>query len=73
LIEESLAETLAFLLGHGHKLCDIWTYTIRQLNALVGLAIEEDKRQQLAMVWGQRIAYHADGKAYSQAIKTLEK
>jgi hypothetical protein len=63
---------VSYLLGRGHRLQDVWGYTLRQIDALVSLGHKEETRQQVSMVWGNRIAYHADGKDYSRIMKQLQ-
>lgn len=68
-----MAAGVAYLLARNHQLRDIWGYTLRQLNGFIALASKEDGTSYKSMVWGQRIAYHVEGKEFSKLMKDMDK
>jgi hypothetical protein len=62
-IEELLAA------GHGQE---VWTYTPRRIAAFLALVGRRTARSALADLSVARLAAHAEGKDYSEQVKTLE-
>ena len=72
-MEEELAQGVSYLITRGHSLKEVLGYSFRQMNAFIELANKEERKAQSAIVWCARVAYHADGKEYSNIIKELDK
>jgi hypothetical protein len=67
--EESIAEGVAALLMAGHRLADIRTYTLRQLQGFSELAVTQEKLRLQSYGAMTRAAMNADKKQWVQIMK----
>ena len=63
---------MATLIAAGHRLADIRTYTMKQLQGFVELAMSHDRIKLESMGSMNRAAYHADKKQWVQVMKELK-
>jgi hypothetical protein len=72
LFEEGIAESVAFLIGCGHRLRDIERYTMRQVQGFVVLARKYERSREVGMGSMMRAGFHATGKQWKEMLKELD-
>jgi hypothetical protein len=72
IFEYRLAESVGFLIRSGHRFADVMGYTLRQVDALTGIAEVANRRGIAEEATGARNAYHADKDGFNQYIERAD-
>ncbi|TXH43940.1 MAG: hypothetical protein E6Q97_33425 [Desulfurellales bacterium] len=67
-----MARAMSYLLSVGHPLEHVWGYTIQQVFSFLTLAVSVRKERIAELSMAVRMAHHAEGKDYTQFLRSLE-
>lgn len=66
-----MAAGVEFLISQGHPPAVVFHYSLRQFRSFCSLAWDRVGNQHHAVVMGSRLAYHADGKEFTEYVSEL--